>query len=129
MRSPCFFRIRRTLLPVTCETCAIPCESRRTTPICEGVRPFFASLDTCSTTSLGLTFNHEGGVRRYGRADLEIPFLQRETAQRPLRGRTGEKMLDAHPPADTACQGARARHTRARAGSAHPLLCIRPMAA
>ena len=45
------------------------------TPICDGVRPFFASLDTCSTTSDGEVFNHDGGVRRYGRADLEMPFL------------------------------------------------------
>eukprot|EP00966_Prymnesium_polylepis_P313747 7250223-Prymnesium_polylepis.1 len=59
----------------------MPCESRRMTPICEGVRPFFASLETCSTTSLGLTFSHEGGVRRYGRADLEIPLLRRTGAE------------------------------------------------
>ena len=30
--------------PVTTFTCAIPCESLRTTPICDGVAPFFASL-------------------------------------------------------------------------------------
>merc|ERR1719502_1800237 len=72
--SPPFLRMRKILLPVTCETWAMPCESRRMTPICEGVRPFFASLQTCSTTSEGEVFSHEGGVRRYGRADLEIPL-------------------------------------------------------
>ena len=73
--APPFLRMRRTLLPVTCDTWAMPCESRRMTPICEGTRPFLASLQTCSTTSDGDVLSHEGGVRRYGRADLEIPLL------------------------------------------------------
>ena len=58
----------------------MPCESRRITPICDGVRPFFASLVIWSTTSDGEVFSHEGGVRRYGRADLEIPFLLERSA-------------------------------------------------
>ena len=75
---PFFLRMRRILLPVTWATWATPCESRRLTPIWEGVRPFFASLHTCSITSPGVCLNHDGGVRRYGRADFEIPFLQGE---------------------------------------------------
>lgn len=89
-------------LPVTTLTCAIPWESRRTTPICEGVAPFFASLQICSTTCSGVVLslvgsvslyslflylylylsfsllvgitNQLGGVREYGIADAEIPF-------------------------------------------------------
>ena len=74
--APAFLSMRRILLPVTCETWAMPCESRRITPICEGVRPFLASLVTWSRTSVGEVFSHDGGVRRYGRADLEIPLLR-----------------------------------------------------
>mmetsp|Transcript_28791 Transcript_28791/g.33109 ORF Transcript_28791/g.33109 Transcript_28791/m.33109 type:complete len:83 (-) Transcript_28791:8-256(-) len=44
------------------------------TPIWEGVNPFFASLHTWSSTSAALIFCHEGGLRLYGKADLEIPF-------------------------------------------------------
>ena len=29
----------------------------------DGVKPFFANLHTCSSTCVGVTFNHEGGVR------------------------------------------------------------------
>ena len=70
--------MRRILLPVMCDTWAMPYESRRSTPICDGVRPFLASLVTCSRTSAGEVFevSHDGGVRRYGSADLEIPFLR-----------------------------------------------------
>ena len=55
------------------------------TPICEGVRPFLASLVTWSPTSAGVVFSHDGGVRRYGRADLEIPFLRGERCGREAR--------------------------------------------
>ena len=74
--APFFLRIRRILLPVTWQTCATPCESRRLTPIAEGVRPFFASLQTWSMTSAGFCLNQDGGVRRYGRALFEMPFLR-----------------------------------------------------
>jgi hypothetical protein len=48
---PCPLRIRRILLPVTKRTWGMPCESRRVTPIWDGVRPFRASFEMCSTTS------------------------------------------------------------------------------
>lgn len=48
--NPCPLRIRSTLLPVTLWTCAIPWESRSTTPIWDGANPFLASLQICSTT-------------------------------------------------------------------------------
>ena len=72
--APFFFRMRRIFAPVTLRTWAIPCESRRITPISDGVNPFFANLQICSSTSSGVTFNHEGGVRLNGSADLEIPL-------------------------------------------------------
>ena len=62
-------RIRRILLPVTKRTWGIPYESRSATPIWDGVRPLRASLMMCSTTSSGVVFNQDGGVRRYGRAE------------------------------------------------------------
>ena len=66
---PWDLRIRRILLPVTKRTWGMPCESRRVTPIWEGVKPLRASLMICSTTSSGVVFSQEGGVRRYGRAE------------------------------------------------------------
>ncbi len=51
------------ILPVTTLTCAMPCESRRITPIWEGVAPFLASLQIWSTTWSGVVFNQAGGVR------------------------------------------------------------------
>ena len=71
-------RMRRTLLPVTLLTWAIPCESLRITPICDGVRPFLASLQICSSTSTVVIFNHDGGLLLYGRADEDIPFLYQQ---------------------------------------------------
>ena len=103
--------MRRILLPVTCETWAMPCESRKMTPICEGVRPFFASFVTCSRTSLGDVFSHDGGVRRYGSADFEMPLLRARES-----GEVSEVLSE----------GGWAR--RRVAAQAHPLLCIRPMA-
>lgn len=50
-------------IPVTTLTWAMPWLSRRTTPICEGVAPFLASLQICSTTCSGVVFSHEGGLR------------------------------------------------------------------
>ena len=44
------------------------------TPIWDGVSPFFANLQILSSTSSEEIFNHEGGVRLYGRADLDIPL-------------------------------------------------------
>ena len=58
------FRIRRILVPVTLRTCAMPCESRRITPICDGVRPFLDSLQIWSQTSLGSRLSQPGGARR-----------------------------------------------------------------
>ena len=84
---PPFLRMRKILLPVTCETWAMPLESRKMTPICEGARPFLASLQTCSTTSEGEVLSHEGGVRRYGRADFEIPLLQARGGGRAAKTR------------------------------------------
>lgn len=68
------FRMRRILLPVTFLTWAMPCESRRMMPICDGVRPFLARRVMCSETSSGVIFNHDGGARLYGNDDLEIPL-------------------------------------------------------
>lgn len=45
-------------------------------PICEGVRPFLASLIICSSTSSLDNFSQLGTERRYGRDDWEIPFLR-----------------------------------------------------
>ena len=61
---PCPLRIRRILLPVTKRTWGMPCESRRVTPIWDGVRPFRASFVMCSTTSCGDVLSHDGGARR-----------------------------------------------------------------
>ena len=61
-------------LPVTTLTCATPCESLSTTPICDGVAPFLASLQIWSTTCSGVIFSHEGGVREYGMAEAEMPL-------------------------------------------------------
>lgn len=62
--APLDLRIRRILLPVTKRTWGMPCESRRVTPIWEGVRPLRASLAMCSTTSSGVVLSQEGGARR-----------------------------------------------------------------
>lgn len=60
---------------MTKRTWGIPCESRRVTPIWEGVKPLRASFPIWSTTSSGVVFSHEGGARRYGRAeDAECPY-------------------------------------------------------
>jgi len=61
-------------IPVTTLTCATPWESRRTTPIWDGVAPFFASLQIWSTTCSGVVFNHAGGWREYGIAEDEMPL-------------------------------------------------------
>lgn len=66
---PLDLRMRRILLPVTTLTCAIPCESRRATPICDGVAPLRAILQICSTTCSGVVLSHAGGVREYGTAE------------------------------------------------------------
>ena len=102
----------------------MPCESRRMTPICDGVRPFLASLVTCSRTSVGEVLSQDGGVRRYGSADLEIPFL---------RGATGGRQRKPQPAALMATGSSISGAVRGtaiwRGREAHPLLCIRPMAA
>merc|ERR550514_974745 len=72
--SPFTFSMRKILLPVTVLTCGTPKLSRRVTPICEGVRPFLASLQMWSVTSSGFIFNHVGGRRRYGVAEEAIPL-------------------------------------------------------
>lgn len=71
---PFFFRILRILFPVTKRTWATPWESRRITPICDGVNPFFANFIICSSTSSDVNLSHVGTDLRYGRADWEIPF-------------------------------------------------------
>jgi hypothetical protein len=62
--APCDLRIRRILFPVTKRTCGIPCESRRVTPIWDGVRPLRASLLMCSMTSSSVVLSHVGLSRR-----------------------------------------------------------------
>jgi hypothetical protein len=47
---PFFFNRRRMVWVVTARTCAMPLESRNTTPICDGVMPFFACLQIISST-------------------------------------------------------------------------------
>jgi hypothetical protein len=71
---PLALRMRSTLLPVTNLTLPTPWESRRMTPICEGVRPFLASLQIRSVTSGVVVFSHEGAVRLKGWAEPEIPL-------------------------------------------------------
>eukprot|EP00401_Gymnodinium_catenatum_P034301 CAMPEP_0117491980 /NCGR_PEP_ID=MMETSP0784-20121206/18348_1 /TAXON_ID=39447 /ORGANISM="" /LENGTH=75 /DNA_ID=CAMNT_0005286791 /DNA_START=242 /DNA_END=469 /DNA_ORIENTATION=- len=66
--------MRKILLPVTVFTCGIPKLSRNVTPICDGVRPFFASLQMWSQTSSVFIFSHVGARRRYGTADDEMPL-------------------------------------------------------
>ncbi len=60
---PFFFKRRRIFCPVTDFTCGIPWESRKMTPIWDGVKPFFASLQQCCSTSAGVTvfINQDGG--------------------------------------------------------------------
>lgn len=48
----------------------------RALPILDGVKPFLANLKMWSLTSSDDDFNHVGTLRRYGRADFEIPFLR-----------------------------------------------------
>jgi len=50
-------------LPVTKRTWGMPCESRRVTPIWEGVRPFRANFEMCSTTSCGDILSHGGSAQ------------------------------------------------------------------
>merc|ERR1719382_1996750 len=71
---PFVFNIRKILLPVTVLTCGIPKLSRKVTPICDGVKPFLASLQMWSQTSSVFIFTQVGGLRRYGRAELEMPL-------------------------------------------------------
>jgi hypothetical protein len=61
---PLMRRMRRILLPVTDTTCGMPHESRRRTPICDGVMPFLAHFTISSTTASGWILHQDGGVRR-----------------------------------------------------------------
>jgi len=54
---PWALRIRKIWFPVTLLTWAIPWESRRMTPIWDGVRPFFANLQMLSST-----WNHTSSI-------------------------------------------------------------------
>lgn len=56
---PCALRILRILLPVTLFTWAIPWESRRITPIWDGVRPFLANLQMLSWTWKSIKRTHK----------------------------------------------------------------------
>merc|ERR1740133_704181 len=71
---PLTFKIRRILLPVTLLTCGTPKESRSWMPIFDGVIPFLAILQMCSSTAAGLIFNHAGARRRYGKDEEAIPL-------------------------------------------------------
>jgi hypothetical protein len=72
-------RMRRILEPVTVATCGTPMESRRRTPICDGVRPFLANLTISCLTVSDSTRHHDGGVRRYGSDERAMPLLHAET--------------------------------------------------
>ena len=61
-------------MPVTLRTWAMPCESRRMTPICDGVSPFFDILQIWSHTSDGSRLSQLGGARRYGMAEADMPL-------------------------------------------------------
>jgi hypothetical protein len=61
-------------IPVTTLTWATPWLSRNTTPICDGVAPFFASLQMLSTTWSGVLLNHVGTEREYGIAEALMPL-------------------------------------------------------
>ena len=78
---PFDLRIRRILFPVTNRTWGMPCESRRVTPIWDGVKPLRACLQMCSTTSSGVVLSHEGGARRYGSAEDAIEVGEHATTQ------------------------------------------------
>eukprot|EP00404_Azadinium_spinosum_P018284 CAMPEP_0180501164 /NCGR_PEP_ID=MMETSP1036_2-20121128/44741_1 /TAXON_ID=632150 /ORGANISM="Azadinium spinosum, Strain 3D9" /LENGTH=55 /DNA_ID=CAMNT_0022509883 /DNA_START=21 /DNA_END=185 /DNA_ORIENTATION=+ len=52
----------------------MPKLSRSVTPICDGVRPFLASLQMWSHTSSVFIFNQVGALRRYGSAEDEMPL-------------------------------------------------------
>ena len=73
--TPFIRRMRAILVPVTALTRGIPKESRSTTPIWEGVKPFLASLQIWSTTSLVVVFTQEGAVLLKGMEDLAMPLL------------------------------------------------------
>lgn len=50
--------------------------------------PFLPSFLICSFTSSAFSFSHDGTVRRYGRADWDIPLLYRAkygTRNTPIR--------------------------------------------
>eukprot|EP01043_Picozoa_sp_COSAG02_P020925 COSAG02_NODE_1047_length_14982_cov_4.007929_6_plen_180_part_00 len=72
--TPLPFRMRSTLVPVTLRTWGMPSESRRRTPICDGVRPFFDSLQILSQTSCDSDLHQLAFPRRYGMAEADIPF-------------------------------------------------------
>jgi hypothetical protein len=59
---------------VTVDTCATPWLSRSSTPIWEGVIPFFASLEMMSVTSWLVILSQLGDERLYGSALLLIPL-------------------------------------------------------
>ena len=67
-------QIVRGLLPVTTLTWATPWLSLNTTPICDGVAPFFASLQMLSTTCSGVLLNQVGTEREYGIAEALMPL-------------------------------------------------------
>jgi hypothetical protein len=82
--TPLPFRMRRTLVPVTLRTCGMPSESRRSTPIWDGVRPFFDSLQILSQTSCDSDLHQLAFPRRYGMAEADIPFPL--LCMRPMAG-------------------------------------------
>lgn len=52
----------------------MPWLSLSTTPIWDGVAPFFASLQIWSTTASGVVLSQAGGVREYGMAEALMPL-------------------------------------------------------
>merc|ERR1719460_1333431 len=72
--SPLVLSRRRILEPVRPLTWGTPKESRRVTPIWDGVWPFLANLQMWSITSSGLALTQAWGLRRKGIADLAIPL-------------------------------------------------------
>ena len=68
------FNTRRIFDPVIERTFGIPCESLNTTPICDGVFPFFAIFAISSFNSLDVVVHHEGVLLTYGSVRRAIPF-------------------------------------------------------
>lgn len=141
---PCALRIRKILLPVTLFTCAIPWESRRITPICEGVNPFLANLQMLSSTwnhkikqnliknskNIYIVVDNKGGMIYIWSGDLEPTrrsSLVREsrswnTLTETTKNRGNRKcQIDAHKNEK--------KNGDSKERTTNPRLCMRPMMA